>query len=312
MMQLFFNYSIDCELPANTDYTGPERRPFFHGPATWDAAEASVRGFVDRMHELGAADGAGLFVYPDVAQHQSKLYREMADSGIEIGLHLNGLRYSRLRGDDAKWLGEMNRDQQHRALSMAKADLEDAIERPVHGYRACYGSSNHDTFGLCEDVGFTWTSNASTRYRPEFFANWTGSFRYPHHTSRKSKLICGDMDLFEVPVTTGIDVFFDESIRQPLDLRSETPPKRLGPDRAKLRAVIDENIVRMQRCDIPVRAICGASHNTNPFGDRTTHQSQNVGWVVRHTKELAGEHDMAFTPASFETMRQYALQVESY
>jgi len=25
-MKLFFNYSIDCELPVNTPYTGPERR----------------------------------------------------------------------------------------------------------------------------------------------------------------------------------------------------------------------------------------------------------------------------------------------
>ena len=41
-MKLAFNYSIDCELPVNTDYTGPERCPFFSGPPTWDFAEASV------------------------------------------------------------------------------------------------------------------------------------------------------------------------------------------------------------------------------------------------------------------------------
>ncbi len=57
-MQLFFNYSIDCETPSNTDYTGPERRPFFRGPATWDFAERSVRGFVERMDALGVRDGA--------------------------------------------------------------------------------------------------------------------------------------------------------------------------------------------------------------------------------------------------------------
>ena len=29
-MNLFFNYSIDCETPANTEYTeGIEREPFF-------------------------------------------------------------------------------------------------------------------------------------------------------------------------------------------------------------------------------------------------------------------------------------------
>ena len=39
-MKVFFNYSIDCELPPD----GP-----FGGPATWDVAEASVRGFIDVM-----------------------------------------------------------------------------------------------------------------------------------------------------------------------------------------------------------------------------------------------------------------------
>lgn len=92
-MKLFFNYSIDCELPANTDCTGPERREFFHGPETWESAEASVRGFVERMESMGLQQGASLFVYPDVARHQQRLFRELADAGVEVALHLNGLRY---------------------------------------------------------------------------------------------------------------------------------------------------------------------------------------------------------------------------
>ena len=83
-MKLFFNYSIDCELPPNTRYTqGTERRPFFHGPPMWEFAEASVRGFVEQMDSLGLRDGATLFVYPDVATHQRSLYRHLADSGVE-------------------------------------------------------------------------------------------------------------------------------------------------------------------------------------------------------------------------------------
>ena len=59
MSTLFFNYSLDCELPKNTPYTeGTERQPFFGGPRTWEVAEASVRGFVRQMEELGARAGA--------------------------------------------------------------------------------------------------------------------------------------------------------------------------------------------------------------------------------------------------------------
>ena len=150
-MKVFFNYSIDCELPLNTPYTeGRERQPFFGGPKYWEAAEASVRGFVRQMDQLGLGRGTTLFVYPDVARHQRALYREMAGAGVEVALHLNGLRYSRLIGPRAKWLGAMNRDEQREALRMAKADLEESIGRPCLGYRACYGSSNDDTFPICE------------------------------------------------------------------------------------------------------------------------------------------------------------------
>lgn len=311
-MELFFNYSIDCETPANTDYTGPERRPFFRGPETWAFAEASVRGFVERMTERGVREGATLFVYPDVARHQRTLYREMAEAGIEVALHLNGLRYSRLRGAEAKWLGEMTGDEQREALRIAKEDLEQSLGRACRGYRACYGSANRETLRLCEELGFAWSSNSSNRYRPEFFANWSGSWPYPHHASAQSNLICGDLALFEIPVTVGLHLYYDESIRQPLDLRVETPPAILGEGREKLRAVIEENLVEMERRAVPVRAIIGASHNTNPFGDRSTHESQNLDWVVRHARERTAAHGGSFRPASFDAMTRCALSIGSY
>lgn len=302
-MKLFFNYSLDCELPPNTPFTGPERRPFFHGPATWEFAEASVRGFVEQMRDLGALKGASLFVYPDVAREQRRLYCELADAGVEVALHLNGLRYSRLRGDRAKWLGEMTRKEQHEALRMAKAELEEVMGRPCLGYRACYGSANDDTFPICEELGFAWSSNSSGRHRLEFFANWAGSWPYPHHPSRKCKLVCGDLRLYEVPVTVGLRTVYDAKLNQPLDLRVETPPSILGDDRRLLRQVIEENLVEMERRNIPLRAIIGGSHNTNPFRDRASHQAQNLEWTVRHSRELAAGHSLEFVPASFSEMR---------
>jgi len=312
MMKLFFNYSIDCELPLNTPYTGPERRPFFGGPKDWEFAEASVRGFVERMAGMDVGAGASLFVYPDVARQQKALYREMAAAGVEIALHLNGLRYSRLQGDSAKWLGEMTEAEQREALRTAKADLEDTLGQPVLGYRACYGSANNDTLRLCDELGFRWASNSSNRYRPEFAANWSGSWPYAHHASPRSNLITGNLRLFEIPVTVGLTVYYDESVRQPLDLRVETPPERLGEGREKLRQVIEENIVEMDRRAVPVRAIIGASHNTNPYGDPATYQAQNLERTVRHARELAEEHGLEFMPASFLQIVEEAEGIKSY
>jgi len=48
-MQLFFNYSIDCELPPNTDYTGPERAGFAYSFGIYD---------LRLNHPVRAPDGA--------------------------------------------------------------------------------------------------------------------------------------------------------------------------------------------------------------------------------------------------------------
>lgn len=312
-MKLYFNYSLDCETPPNTEYTGPERRPFFHGPRTWEFAEESVRGFVEQMDELGVREGSTLFVYPDVARHQKKMYRELADSGVEIGLHLNGLRYSKLRGADAKWMGEMNRAEQKRALAWGKQEIEDVTGKPCNGYRACYGSSNDDTFPILEELGFTWSSNSSQRYRPEFFSCWAGNWPFGHHASRVSKLICGDLKLYEIPVTVGFGVYYDEKLKQPLDLRVETPPDKLGGEsRPKLRDIIRENVIEMEHRNAPIRAIIGGSHNTNPFRDRASHQAKNLDACVRYTREVAAEQGMEFVAAPFETMLADALAINAY
>lgn len=303
-MDLFFNYSIDCETPRDTDFP--------NAAESWDAAESSTRGFVELMDKSGVRDGASLFVYPDVATHQKALYREMADAGIEVALHLNGLRYSRLTGTDAKWLGAMSHDEQHNALKWAKSDLEDAMGRPCLGYRACYGSANNDTFPILEDLGFTWASNASSRYRPEFHSTWWGSWRYPHHASRKSMLVPGDLKLYEIPLTVGITVCYEGNRDQPLDLRAEAPVDLVGADREAFRNIIAENIVEMQRRDAPVRAIIGGSHNTRLYGDPDGYERRNVRCVVEYTRAVAAEHGLDFHAASFAQMMDFAETVGSY
>jgi len=306
-MKLFFNYSIDCELPRNTKYTGPERRPFFGGPESWEFAEASVRGFAERMDSLGVGAGATLFVYPDVARHQASLYREMADAGVEVALHLNGLRYSRLRGDKAKWLGEMTAAEQTEALRMGKDDLEDVLGRAVKGYRACYGSSNDDTFRICDELGFEWGSNSCARNRPEFFAVWEGGVRYPHFASARSKLEAGDLSMYEIPLTVGITVFYDNNPNAPLDLRVETPIEMIGEKRELLRRVIEENLEEMARLNEPVRTIIGGSHNTSLYGDPSQERSKTLEWVVRHAQEAAAERELTFTPSSFAGIKAAAV-----
>jgi hypothetical protein len=68
----------------------------------------------------------------------------------------------------------------------------------------------------------------------------------------------------------------------------------------------------MERRTVPVRTIIGASHNTNPFNQPATHQTQNLDWIIRYTQSLAETHGLKFVPASFLTIKNEAWRVDSY
>jgi len=301
-MRLFFNYSIDCELPPDGG---------FGGPATWEVAEASVRGFVEVMSELGLRPGTTLFVYPDVAQKQRALFREMADSGIEIGLHLNTMRYSRMK--TPAWLGSLSHEGQLEAIGMARQDVENAIGRPCLGFRACYTSANHATFPVLEELGFEWTSTSGAgRYNADIFQRWAGGWNFPYHPSRKNMLVPGDLKIYEIPITRGIRILLNDRPDRPLDMRAETPPAVVGPGGENFRRIIDENLEEMERRDQPVRAIIGASHNTNPFADRTTHQHRHLVLVCEYAREAADSEGHEFIPASFAQIKAEADRVDAF
>ena len=301
-MRLFFNYSIDCELP-------PDGR--FGGPATWELAEASVRGFVEVMDEMGLRQGTSLFVYPDVAMKQRALYREMADAGIEIALHLHAMRYSKWPGK--AWLGSLSYEQQVEILGMAKRDLEDVIGRPVLGFKACYASGNHDTCPACEAAGFVWTStSAQGSYKPDIYARWAGAWPFPHHPSRRNKLICGDMAIYEIPITRGIRILFGNDPNRVLDMRAETPLDIGGPEGETFRKIIEENLDEMEKRDQPVRFLGSASHNTNPYGDRSSYQYRNLKNVCGLARECAEKRGYTFRPAHFLEIRDEANRLGAF
>lgn len=289
-MNIYFNYSMDCETPVDDH---------FIGPADWDTAERSVTGFIDLMEEEGVLKSTTLFVYPDVARKQTALYQSFADRGVELGLHLNGNRYSRM---DPVWLGALPRKEQQEAIRMARQDLEDAFGQPCTKYRACHLSGNDDTFPICEDLGFNVTSTSGTgRSLPQFYSEWEGSYPYMYHPSADNRLTHGDLTLLEIPATRAIKTFLAPG--QAFDMRGETPVEMTGEGRELFRTVMTENLDDMAARDLPIRHIAVLTHNTPPYEDPTCFQHENIRWVFKHLRSLADEYGLVFTPANFQGMR---------
>jgi len=124
--------------------------------------------------------------------------------------------------------------------------------------------------------------------------------------------ICGDMDLYEMPLANGVCTFFPGDPDRPLDLRAETPPEIAGANHEVFRRIIEENLEQMEKCDQPVRGLFVGSHNTTLFADERTHQHANLLAVCRMMRELSEAAGHAFVPAGFETVRVEAERLDAF
>ncbi len=305
MPDLFFNYSLDCELPA--------RRLPETLACNQAIAVASVTQFVERMADEGMAAGASLFVYPDAARQMPELYVQMVKAGVEIALHLDVRHFSRLKSHRVRWLGGMSREDQREALRIAKEELESVIQQPVIGYRACCASANNDTFPLCEELGFLWCSTSVPGWvRPGSYACWSGAWRYAHHPSATNRLICGSLNLYEVPLTTALRPDLNRSSGLPCDLSIETPFAYGGVDGQGFRSVIEENVAEMQRCDQTVYSLIGAAHNNAPFMPESSLRCRYLNAICREARNAADSTGWRLKPASIDSIRLAGVALNSF
>ncbi len=127
-----------------------------------------------RRRERSTADGASVFL--DALERHGRrgtcfvlgsfwrsnpgLVREIADRGHEIALH----------GADHRLLYEMSDAEFTRSTRAVKQDLEDALGRPVDGFRASCFSMTRGKLDLLPELGFRYDSSridAATQYRGE-------------------------------------------------------------------------------------------------------------------------------------------------
>ncbi len=62
----------------------------------------------------------------------------------------------------------------------------------------------------------------------------------------------------------------------------------------------------------PIRVIIGASHNTNLYGDPLSLAFQNLEGATRLAKEKTLDAGHSFVPASFNTIKNRALEINAF
>ena len=131
--------------------------------AEWASLESRLQKNTEKILELLNGNGcrATFFVLGWVAEHYARLVEKIADCGHEIGCHSHEHRLVR----------EMTAEEFREDTRRAKACIEDAIGKPIVGYRAPSFSLSHDpqaTFDILAELGFRYDSSLFPVEHPSY------------------------------------------------------------------------------------------------------------------------------------------------
>lgn len=305
--QLFFLYFMDCQTPQKPG-GGPTQ--------TWEVAELAVRGLYELFAERGLEHCLGFCSEPEVARRQSGLLREMVDNGCWHALHLQ-VRGYRPPGatEDYDWKRPMTwyeYEEQFDAIRLAKDDWEQSMGLAADSFGACCAQANDWTFPILAELGFRQCYvTAPGRWNPAFEVGhlWHGAFPHTRHCSSKSRLVPGELDLYEFPITRGLeqipagapDTWTVKDCRAEAELSFEDT-----------LAICEASVRDQMRRDHPVLYLHNPTHNTWDVGDRTSGRRRAIETTIEVGYALAEKLGLALTPCSMAELHAEADRLNAY
>lgn len=303
--QLFFSYFMDCQTP---------QRPGGGADQTWEIAEKSARGLAELFADRGLTHALGFCSTPETVNKQAAMFREFAEAGFWQALHFQARGYLP-QGDTEgypwdKSLADYEYDEQKTLIQRAKDEWEQAMGIPAETFGACCAQANDYTFPILDELGFKQSyCSCPGRHNPRDGTRWWGAFPHSHHPSSKSRLICGELDLYELTLTRSLT---PEPGPEPgtwgvRDFRAESE-MRFDQIMEIAEASIDDMLLR----DHPLLYIIAPTHNTWDVGDRSSPRRRTVEEMFDAVYALAERRALELVPASFEDVRIEAERLNAY
>ncbi|MHB0877251.1 MAG: polysaccharide deacetylase family protein [Anaerolineae bacterium] len=285
---LYVTVSVDCERIRSESYRND-------GTASWETGKRAVLGLAELLEAEGMK---GTFLpTPATAARQAGLFHQVRAAGHEVGMqfHTDSFR----DGSYTQVLGEYGAEEQRQILSEAKADWEEALGLPLLSYRSGYLSASDATFPILADLGVKACSCSKPgRYRPEIAAWWYGALPYPHRTHAAGRLLAGDLDLVEVPVTSHPGERF--SSKPSFDPRELRPDSQHDP--AVYREIVDLALWEMEMLAPPLHSIVILTHNTIDYTVRDDPRRDLLLQTLRHIRGKA-DQGWEIVPATLSDVR---------
>ncbi len=297
--KVFFAFTMDCERIAAESILN-------NGAPSWEMSEKAIRGMADVLRKKHMIRAGGFYPTPATAERHKDLFLELRAEGFDIGcqFHCDSFR----NGEFTDYLGCYEYEEQQQILTLAKQDWEEALGLELRTWRCGFLSANDYTFPILNDLGVRQSSSSlPERHLVQVGARWIGAPPYPHHTSRKSRLVCGDLELYEVPVAAHPYKWANDDRTAMYDTR----PDR-GYDLAFYRDLIDAYVEKMMRSDPPIKSLIAITHNTIDYLDPDNPKRKIMEFEIDHSREVVESRGYEFVPASIEDIHLEADRIGSY
>ena len=251
----------------------------------------SVRGYADLLNEAGLK--ATFFVIPSDAEAYPNLLREIADEGFEIGLH-----YHPQEDGYEDYCGAYSFDEQVSMYDAAVQRFADAVGFRPTAFRSGSFSANDMTFPAIVQAGFRCCSSSlPERKMIEYKANWSESVQHVHFAHPSNRLLEGNLDLVEVPLSADPDTMLWSGLH-PHDIRVELF------DGNNHHLLIEKILVREKTRPVKIKAIVTLTHNIFEYGHIDDPRHITMKKMITDFNKLAETHNVRFVPA---TIGQIAL-----
>lgn len=245
----------------------------------------SLRGYADLLAEAGLQ--GTLFVLPSDAEAYPKLLRELAGEGFEIGLH-----YHPQEDGHSDYCGAYSYDDQVAMYGQAAQRFADAVGFRPQTFRTGSFSANDMTFPATTQVGFKSCSHSlPERKMTSLRANWSGAAPGVHFAHPSNRLLEGNLDLVEIPVTGDPDSML-WSGSHPQDLRVELF------DAKNQCYMIDKMIAREKSRAAKVKAIVTLTHNIFEYGRVDDFRHITMKQMIADFQRLSQKHEVQLLPAT--------------
>lgn len=241
---------MDCERIKKLSPPG--------GPETWKLSENAIEGFSEVLSAKNLL--ATFFIVPETANQHRDLFLGLEKKGFELGMHLHPQSFGDLRYKD--YLGGYSLEKQIEILRQALGVWKKGLGKIPESFRSGNLSANDSTFKALYTVGFRQGSmSGPEREMPKYKAVWKGAYPYAHHAHPDFRLIPGDLDFYEVPITEDWDVRTWQG-KSAMELRIE-----MGSAEDHF-STIEKRISDMVKKKILVKTLVAITHNYFNYKDK--------------------------------------------